>query len=99
MGKSTVTGDGDRFVLVLIGGGLVLIVMAVIGAIAFVQKDLPDLAESIFGAIVGGSLVKLADVLSTLVALASNRQVAKMGDQLSASAPAPPEPSRTVVEE
>jgi hypothetical protein len=92
-------GDADRFVLILIGGGIVLIILAIIAAVAFVGKDLHDMAETIFGAIVGGALVKLADVLSTLVALQSSRQVAKMSEQLSGSAPAPADPKKTTVEE
>lgn len=95
--RAAAVGDGDRFVLILIGGGIFALILAVILAMSL--ATLPEWAESVFSAIVGGSLVKLADVLSTLVALASNRQVAKMGDQLSASAPAPAEPSKTTVEE
>lgn len=77
--------DGDRRVLMLIGGGIVMIIIAVILAMAL--ATLPDWAESVFSAIVGGSLVKLADVLSALVALSSNRQLARVTDQLSASTP------------
>lgn len=99
MGSDKALGDGDRFVLILIGLGIVVIIESVILAVAIVAKGLPDMAEVIFGAIVGGALVKLADVLSTLVALSSNRQVERMGDQLSSSAPAPSDPSKTTVEE
>jgi hypothetical protein len=81
--------DGDRRVLMLIGGGIVLIIIAVIVAMAI--ATLPDWAESVFSAIVGGSLVKLADVLSALVALSSNRQLARVTDQLSASTPPGPQ--------
>lgn len=98
-GFKRATGDGDRFVLILIGAGIIILIESVILATAWVAKGLPDMAETIFAAIVGGALVKLADVLSTLVALSSNRQVERMGDQLSSSAPAPTDPSRTTVEE
>lgn len=91
-------GDKDRFVLILIGGGIIMLILAVIGSVNFGAKNLPDMAESIYGAIVGGALVKLADVLSTLVALSSNRQIGKMSEQLSNSAPAPEEPGKTTVE-
>lgn len=77
-------GDGDRFVLMLIGGGIVLIILAVI--IAMALATLPDWAESVFSAIVGGCVVKLADVLSALVQLAGGRQVERLGTQL-ANAP------------
>ncbi len=90
-------GDGDRFVLILLGGGIIVLVLAVILTMAL--ATLPDWAESVFSAIVGGSLVKLADVLSTLVALSSGRQVGKMSEQIAASAPAPSEPTKTTVEE
>lgn len=81
--------EGDRRVLMLIGGGIVAIIFAVIGAMAL--ATLPDWAESVFSAIVGGSLVKLADVLSALVALSGNRQLERVTDQLSASTPPTPE--------
>jgi hypothetical protein len=79
--------EGDRFVLVLIGGGIVLIVIAVI--IAMAAAKLPSFAESIFSAIIGGSLVKLADVLSALVQMSiarqTNRQTKELTDQLTQS--------------
>lgn len=96
-GRAIATGDGDRFVLMLIGGGIIGLILAVILTMA--TATLPDWAESVFSTIVGGLIVKLADVLSTLVALSSNRQVGKMSDQLSNSAPAPADPSKTTVEE
>ena len=89
--------EGDRRVLMLIGGGIVAIIFGVITAMSFAA--LPDWAESVFSAIVGGSLVKLADVLSALVALSGSRQLERVTDQLGASAPAPVEPSKTTVEE
>lgn len=86
---------GDRFVLILIGGGIVAIVLAVIFVTAF--ASLPPWAANLFSAIVGGSLVKLADVLSTLVALASNRQASRQTERLtdsitSTAAAVPPKP-------
>lgn len=84
---------GDRFVLMLIGGGIVLIVLAIIFVTAF--APVPVWAANLFSAIVGGSLVKLADVLSTLVALASNRQASRQTERLTDSitgAAVPPKP-------
>lgn len=81
--------EGDRLVLMLIGGGIVLIVLAVI--ITMAVATLPSFAESVFSAIVGGSLVKLADVLSALVQMSiarqTNRQTEKLTDQLGNSSP------------
>lgn len=71
---------GDRLVLILIGGGIVLTLLALIGAMTF--GTLPDWAEGIFSAIAGGLIVKLADVLSALVALAGARQVGKLSDKI-----------------
>ncbi len=78
--------EGDRRVLMLIGGGIVVIILAIIGTIAF-GRNMPEWAESVFSAIVGGAIVKLADVLSALVALSSSRQMERVTDQLSASSP------------
>jgi hypothetical protein len=81
--------EGDRLVLVLIGGGIVAIVLAVI--ITMAAATLPDWAESVFSAIVGGSLVKLADVLSALVTMSTSRQTVRqterLTNQLAASGP------------
>ncbi|RYG90103.1 MAG: hypothetical protein EON59_00545 [Alphaproteobacteria bacterium] len=81
--------EGDRFVLMLIGGGIVAIVLAVI--ITMAVATLPDWAESVFSAIVGGSLVKLADVLSALVTMSTSRQTVRQTERLTnqlAAAPA-----------
>lgn len=82
--------EGDRFVLILIGGGIVLIILAVILAMSIAK--LPDWAETIFSVIVGGGIVKLADVLSALVALSAARQTVKqtkeLTEQLAGSVPA-----------
>lgn len=96
--RPTTDQEGDRFVLMLVGGGIVLIVIAVILTMAF--ADLPPWAESVFGTIVGGSLVKLADVLSALVQLSTNRQnsrqTERLTNQLTGAAPpaAEPEPAK-----
>lgn len=87
-------GDGDRFVLVLIGGGIVIIILSVIASVSF-GKNMPDWAESVMSAIVGGTLVKLADVLSALVALSSSRHNEKLSDQLAKSTPSEDRPAGT----
>jgi hypothetical protein len=82
---------GDRWVLILIGGGIIVTVNFIIFVIwraAINGLPLPDMAEVVFGAIIGGALVKIADVLSALVTLATGRQLEKQSDQLSAAAPA-----------
>jgi hypothetical protein len=78
--KPSTDQEGDRFVLMVIGGGIVGIVLAVI--ITMAVATLPDWAESVFSAIVGGSLVKLADVLSALVALSTSRQTMRQTERL-----------------
>lgn len=87
--------EGDRFVLMLIGGGIVAIVLAVI--ITMAVATLPDWAESVFSAIVGGSLVKLADVLSALVTMSTSRQNVRQTERLTnqlTAAPTEPAPVR-----
>lgn len=78
--------DGDRVVLMMIGGGIITIILAVILTLAF-GKNMPDWSESVMSAIVGGTLVKLADVLSALVTLSGGREREKLTDQLSQSSP------------
>ncbi|GEM_PF-2833067 len=78
--------DGDRLVLMLIGGGIIIIILSIIAALAF-ARNMPDWAESVMAAIVGGALVKLADVLSALVTLSGGREREKLTDQLSQSTP------------
>lgn len=87
--------EGDRFVLMLIGGGIVAIVLAVI--ITMAVATLPDWAESVFSAIVGGSLVKLADVLSALVTMSTSRQTVRQTERLTnqlTASPTEPAPVR-----
>lgn len=83
--------EGDRFVLMLVGGGIVLIILAVIVAMSVAK--LPDWAESVFSAIVGGAIVKLADVLSALVQLSTSRQntrqTERLTNQLTGASPEP----------
>lgn len=78
--------DGDRKVLILIGGGIFLLIETIILCLAF-AKGMPDWSESVMAAIVGGALVKLADLLSALVTLSGSREREKLTDQLSQSTP------------
>lgn len=82
--------EGDRRVLTLIGGGIIVTILSIIAAIAF-ARNTPDWAESVFSAIVGGMIVKLADVLSALVSLSSNRQIERVTDQLAVATPPGPQ--------
>lgn len=84
--------EGDRFVLMLIGGGIVVIILAVI--LAMSVAELPDWAESVFSAIVGGSIVKLADVLSALVTMSTGRQTVIQTDKLTSQLTAGPKSVR-----
>lgn len=77
---------GDRCVLSLIGGGIILLIAGIIASLTF-ARDMPDWAESVFSAIVGGLIVKLADVLSALVAMSGARHMERMGDQLAQATP------------
>lgn len=88
--------QGERTVLMLIGGGIIVIILAVIATVAW-AFDKPDWAESVFSAIVGGTLVKLADVLSALVQLSSNRQQGRATELVAQSAPVSDQPQRVEV--
>lgn len=88
--------DGDRNVLKLIGGGIIVIILSIIASLAL-HDPMPDWSETVFGAIVGGAIVKLADVLSALVQMSGGREREKLTDQLSQSAPAgTPQPVEVV---
>lgn len=78
---------GERLVLMLIGGGIIGVLMAIIGSMTLAD-NLPSWAETVFASITGGLTVKLADVLSALVQLSTGRQISRMSEQLGSSAPA-----------
>lgn len=79
--------EGDRRVVTFIAAGCFLVLLAIIAAMTF--GKLPEWAESIFSAIAGGLVVKIADCLSALIALSSGRSVERLGDQLGHSIPPP----------
>ncbi len=87
MSGSATDRAGERLVLMLIGGGIVTIILSIIGAMVFAH-NMPDWAEGVLNVIAGGALVKLADVLSALVALSNGRQFERVTDQLSEAMPA-----------
>lgn len=78
---------GDRRVIIFIAAGCFLVLGAIIAAMAFGGASLPDWSESLFSAVAGGLVVKLADCLSALVALSSSRTSERLGMQLAASTP------------
>ncbi len=80
--------EGDRRVVTFIAAGCFVVLLAIIAAMAW-AKGLPEWAESIFSAIAGGLVVKIADCLSALIALSSGRSVERLGDQLGHSIPPP----------
>lgn len=79
--------EGDRRVVTFIAAGCFAVLIAIIMAMSLAK--LPDWAESIFSAIAGGLVVKIADCLSALIALSSGRSVERLGDQLGHSIPPP----------
>ena len=85
--STVIDREGDRRVVTFIAGGCFLVLMAII--IAMSLATLPEWAESIFSAIAGGLVVKIADCLSALIALSSGRSVERLGDQLGHSIPPP----------
>jgi hypothetical protein len=79
--------NADRWVLGLISGGLILILLGILLGLFLTPRALPNWAENVLVSIATASALKLGDCLATLVALASGRQVERMGTQLAASAP------------
>ncbi len=80
--------EGDRRVVIFIAAGCFVVLLAIIAAMSWAA--LPEWAESIFSAIAGGLVVKIADCLSALIALSSGRSVERLGDQLGHSIPPTP---------
>lgn len=100
--EATTEREGERKVLRLIASGLILILLGIVAGIFFSTREPPlsNWAENVLVAIATASVLKLGDCLSALVALATGRQVARLGEQLGASAPAAVEaeqPSRQPV--
>lgn len=83
----------DRMVLLIISGGLIAILMAIITGLFLTPRALPNWAENVFVSIATASALKLGDCLSTLVALAGGRNIATLGNQLAGTVPADALPS------
>ncbi len=66
----------DRAVLLVIAGGLIGIILSIVWGLFLNSKTLPNWAENVLVAIATASALKLGDCLSTLVALASGKQLA-----------------------
>ena len=86
--------SAELIVLGLIGGGLIAILLTLIWGLFHARGggSLPNWAENVLVAIATGTTLKLGDVLSTLVALASGRQVEALGRTLAAAQPVTPDP-------
>lgn len=83
----------DRWVLSVIAGGLLAILLSVVWGLFLNPRTLPNWAENVLVTIATASALKLGDCLATLVALASGRQVERLGNQLHQSSPAIASPS------
>lgn len=78
----------DRVVLLVISGGLIVIILAIIIGIFTSPRALPNWAENVLVSIGTAAALKLGDCLATLIALSTGRSVERLGTQLGyASAP------------
>lgn len=79
----------DRAVLLLISGGLIVIILAIIIGIFTSPRALPNWAENVLVSIGTAAALKLGDCLATLIALSTGKSVERLGTQLGyASIPA-----------
>jgi hypothetical protein len=67
---------GDRLVLLIIAGGLIAILLSIVWGLFLNTRSLPNWAENVLVSIATATALKLGDSLSTLVALASGKQLA-----------------------
>lgn len=79
----------ELVVLALFGGGLIAILLSIIAGLFLSSRGaaLPNWAENVLVATATGALLKMGDVLSALVALASGRTNEALTNKLAASAP------------
>lgn len=88
----------DRAVLFLVAFGLLAVLFAIVVGIFNVQpvadgtQAIPNWAENVLVAVATGALLKVGDVIAAIVALASNRQVERLGNKLGDSSPNAPAP-------
>lgn len=88
----------ELIVLALIGLGLLMILLGIIAGLfgwfeSKVNQPLPNWAENVLVSIATAAVLKLGDVLGTLVALSGGRTVESLSHQLATSTPAPVEPA------
>lgn len=83
----------DRVVLLVISGGLIAVLLSIILGLFLTPRALPNWAENVLVSIATATALKLGDCLSTLVALATGRQVGELGTQLAQTVPALPAPA------
>ena len=91
----------DKFVLLVIVGGLIaLLIAVVVGTFLTARPNFtfPNWAENVLVAVVTGTLLKLGDGLSALVALSTGRQVERLGNQLAGTVPTDVVPMPVTVE-
>jgi hypothetical protein len=91
----------DRVVLLVISGGLIVILLAIIVGLFLTSRPnftLPNWAENVLVSIATAAALKLGDCLATLVALSSGRQVERMGTQLASASPPGPQDVRVINE-
>jgi dolichol kinase len=91
--------NADRWVLGLISGGLILILLGILLGLFLTPRALPNWAENVLVSIATASALKLGDCLATLVALASGRQVERLGNQLAGSSPPSTEPQIVTIDQ
>lgn len=77
----------DRAVLLVISGGLIVIILAIIVGIFVTPRALPNWAENVLVSIGTAAALKLGDCLSTLIALSTGKSVERLGTQLGNAAP------------
>lgn len=82
----------DRAVLMMISGGLIVIILAIIVGIFVTPRALPNWAENVLVSIGTAAALKLGDCLATLVALSSGKSVERLGTQLGNALPTGGEP-------
>jgi dolichol kinase len=80
--------NADRWVLGLISFGLLAILLSIVWGLFLNPRTLPNWAENVLVSIATACALKLGDCLATLIALASGRQVERLGQSL-AAAPSP----------
>lgn len=94
MQTTTVDRRQEFIVLLVIAGGLITILIAIIAGLFLTPRALPNWAENVLVGIASVTGLRLGDCLSSLVQLATGRQVERLGNQLANSPPAePPAPS------